>query len=314
MSGTEMKKASLEGPNLEGQRSEAVSMESSYAAGLDAVERGDLGTAQRWAERCGELVNSNGDARCDALQGRIAAAKGNFTEAERHFRAAMRLAPKEQGLPRQFVEVLQTAGRANEAVELLEDLIRKDPGEAELWLDLGYARLTNGDRSGARKALERATRLQPSNKTILYSLAQIYGAIGEVAQAADMLSKKLADQASPRVLNELAGLLLHLGRYPEAELAFRALGERDPTAKVMVEHGIIWSRIKRSDWRGALNEALDATRLDRHGLTTQFLRYAKEGLFRRPPNAAEREAELLRHLREEMQEYAELHASEPIVG
>jgi tetratricopeptide (TPR) repeat protein len=307
-------KGSLEGAGLAKQQSEPVTVESCYAAGLDALERGDLTKAQAWAQRCGALADSAKDARYAALQGRIAAVTGNFTEAENHFRTAMRLSPREKGFARQFVEFLQTAGRLNEAVALLEDLTRKDPPEADLLIDLGYVRLANGDRTGARKAVERAAASQPDNKAIQYSLAQMYAAIGQPAQAAKVLSEKFGDQASPRVLNELAGLLLQLERYDQAELTFRALGKRDSTAELMVDHGIIWSRIKRSDWRGALDVALNATRLDRHGVTTQFLTYAKDRLFRQPPNAPEREVELLQHLRDEMREYAELHASEAIVG
>ena len=309
-----MGKGSLEGARLAKQQSEPVTVESCYAAGLDALERGDLTKAQAWAQRCGALADSAKDARYAALQGRIAAVTGNFTEAENHFRTAMRLSPREKGFARQFVEFLQTAGRLNEAVALLEDLTRKDPPEADLLIDLGYVRLANGDRTGARKAVERAAASQPDNKAIQYSLAQMYAAIGQPAQAAKVLSEKFGDQASPRVLNELAGLLLQLERYDQAELTFRALGKRDSTAELMVDHGIIWSRIKRSDWRGALDVALNATRLDRHGVTTQFLTYAKDRLFRQPPNAPEREVELLQHLRDEMREYAELHASEAIVG
>lgn len=309
-----MGKGSLEGAGLAKQQSEPVTVESCYAAGLDALERGDLTKAQAWAQRCGALADSAKDARYAALQGRIAAVTGNFTEAENHFRTAMRLSPREKGFARQFVEFLQTAGRLNEAVALLEDLTRKDPPEADLLIDLGYVRLANGDRTGARKAVERAAASQPDNKAIQYSLAQMYAAIGQPAQAAKVLSEKFGDQASPRVLNELAGLLLQLERYDQAELTFRALGKRDSTAELMVDHGIIWSRIKRSDWRGALDVALNATRLDRHGVTTQFLTYAKDRLFRQPPNAPEREVELLQHLRDEMREYAELHASEAIVG
>jgi len=307
-------KESLENARLAKQQSEPVTVESCYAAGLDALERGDVTKAQAWAQRCGALADSTKDARYAALQGRIAAVMGNFTEAENHFRTAMRLSPREKGFARQFVEFLQTAGRLNEAVALLEDLTRKDPPEADLLIDLGYVRLANGDRTGARKAVERAAALQRDNKAIQYSLAQMYAAIGQPAQAAKVLSEEFGDQASPRVLNELAGLLLHLERYDQAELTFRALGKRDSTAELMVDHGIIWSRIRRSDWRGALDVALNATRLDRHGVTTQFLTYAKDRLFRRPPNAPEREAELLQHLRDQMREYAELHASEAIVG
>ena len=309
-----MGKGSLEGARPAKQQSEPVTVESCYAAGLDALERGDVTNAQAWAQRCGALADSAKDARYAALQGRIAAVTGNFTEAENHFRTAMRLSPREKGFARQFVEFLQTAGRLNEAVALLEDLTRKDPPEADLLIDLGYVRLASGDRIGARKAVERAAALQRDNKAIQYSLAQMYAAIGQPAQAAKVLSEKFGDQASPRVLNELAGLLLHLERYDEAELTFRALGKRDSTAELMVDHGIIWSRIRRSDWRGALDVALNATRLDRHGVTTQFLTYAKDRLFRQPPNAPEREVELLQHLRDEMREYAELHASEAIVG
>jgi hypothetical protein len=92
------------------------------------------------------------------------------------------------------------------------------------------------------------------------------------------------------------------------------LGGLDGAAELMVQHGIIWSRIKRADWRGALDVALDATRLDRHGVTTKFLTYAKDRLFSRPRNAPEREAELLQHVRDEMYEYAELHTSDAIVA
>ena len=74
-----------------------------------------------------------------------------------------------------------------------------------------------------------------------------------------------------------------LKRYREAEEACRALLA-------------IWTRITPSspstgdlvpdqgrDWRGALEAALNATRLDRFDLTTAFLAYAKDRLFTRVP-------------------------------
>lgn len=291
-----------------------ATVQSCYVAGLEALERGDVTKARAWAERCSALPDSSRDARCASLHGRIAVALGNVQEAANYFRTAMRLAPRETALARQFVEVLQTAGELNEAVTLLENLTRKDPKQADLFVDLGYARLANGDRAGARKELERAAALQPENKAVLFSLAQMYQAIGEPALAAEVLSEKFGRGASPRLLNELAGLFLHLQRDADAEATFRALGELDGAAQLLVQHGIIWSRMRRADWRGALDVALDATRLDRHGVTTRFLTYAKERLFARPLNAPEREAELLQHLRDEMDEYAELHSSDAIVA
>jgi predicted Zn-dependent protease len=291
-----------------------VSVESCYAAGVEALEQGNMAKAQDWADRCGRLPGSARDARYASLQGRIAATRGNFQEAADHLRKAMRLAPGETNWARELVEVLQTAGQLSEAVLLLENLTRKQSKQADLFVDLGYARLANGDREGARKDLERAAALEPKDKAVQFSLAQMYQAIGKPALAAEILSKKFGRDASPRLLNQLAGLFLHLERYAEAEATFRALGERDAAALLMVQHGIMWSRIKRSDWRGALDVALDATRLDRHGVTTRFLAYARDRLFARPPNALEREAELLRQLRDELDEYAELHTTDAIVA
>ena len=291
-----------------------VTVESCYVAGLEALERGDVTKAQDWANRCSGLPDSAKDPRCASLHGRIAFARGNFQEAADHLRKATQLAPREISFAQELVEVLQTAGLLSEAVSVLEGLTRMDPKQADLFVDLGYARLANGDRTGARKELERAAALEPQNKTVQFCLAQMYEAIGEPALAAEVLSKEFTRNASPRWLSELARLFLHLQRYDEAEATFRALGKCDGAAELLVQHGIIWSRMKRSDWRGALDTALDATRLDRHGVTTKFLTYARDRLFARPPNVPEREAELLQHVRHEMDEYAELHSSDAIVA
>ncbi|MGZ4824342.1 MAG: tetratricopeptide repeat protein [Terriglobales bacterium] len=293
-------------------RMEAVNVGSCCVAGLQALEQGDLQEAMSWAARCGALPEASEDARYAALQGGIAAAKSNFSEAADHFRMAMRLDPHEMGFARQLVEVLQTEGLLEEAVDVLENMIQKDPREADLLIDLGYARLASGNRAGARDALERAATLRPQDKTVLFALAQMYEAIEEPALAVEVLSGNLRDEASPRVLNELARLLLHLQRYADAERIFRALGEKDAAARLVAQHGIIWCRIKREDWRGALTTALDATRLDCYGVTTKFLAYTKDRVFTSLLDAAERESELLQRLCDEMDEYAELHCSEAI--
>lgn len=284
-----------------------------YAAGLQALEQGNITAARDWAERCSTLPDASRDARCATLHGKIAGASGNFQEAADHFRTAMHLDPGELGLARHLVEVLQINGQLGEAVKVLENLAGKDP-TPDVFIDLGYARLANGDRAGAREALERAAALQPQDKVVLFSLAQMYQAIDEPGLAAEILSKNLRSEGAPRLLNELAGLFLRLQRHSDAEESFRALGKRDQTAELMALHGIIWCCIKRTDWRGALEVALDATKLDRYGETTKFLTYAKDRFFANPLDASEREAELLQCLRDEMEEYAEVHSSDSIVA
>lgn len=306
-----MKQGSLEKRSTTPAHTTTVA--SCYAAGLQALEQGNVTAAREWAERCSALPDALRDARCATLHGKIAGALGNFEEAAKHFRTAMQMDPRELGLARQLVEVLQINGQLGEAVKVLENLAGKDP-KPDVFIDLGYARLANGDRAGAREALERAAALHPQDKAILFSLAQMYQAVDEPGLAAEILSKNLRSEGVPRVLNELAGLFLRLQRHSDAEESFRALGERDRAAELMAQHGIIWCRIKRTDWRGALEVALDATKLDRYGETTKFLSYAKDRFFSNPLDASKREAELLECLREEMDEYAEVHSSDPIVA
>lgn len=289
-------------------RIEAVNVGSCYVAGLQALERGDLAEARSWAARCGTLPDASKDARYAALQGTIAVATGKLSEAAEHFRTATRLDAHEIAFARQLVEVLQTEGQLDEAVDVLENLTLKEPKQADLFIDLGYARLASGNRAGARQALERAASLQPQDKTVLFALAQMYEAIQEPGLAVEVLSEKLGREASPRVVNELTRLFLRLQRYSDAEDSFRALGEKDATARLMAQHGIVWCRIKRADWHGALEAALDASRLDCYGVTTKFLAYVKEHVFGNLVDAPEREAELFRRLCDEMDEYAEMHS------
>jgi hypothetical protein len=69
-------------------------------------------------------------------------------------------------------------------------------------------------------------------------------------------------------------------------------------------------RIKLGDWRGALDVALGATRLDRFELTTAFLAYAKDRLFYNPPDALQREADLTDRFLAALREHEDAHAEE----
>lgn len=296
-----------------GEPSEIVTVDRCYASGLEALARGRLDEARAWSERCAALADSARSARCAALQGRIAIAEGDLRTAADHLRRAARLDPSDPEILQPLAEALQTIGELGEAIEILEQLTRLGSNSPELFIDLGYAQLANGNSARARQVLERAAATWPTDKTVLFALAQLYQGIGEPGLAAEVLSKHFREDGSPRVLNDLARLFFHLERYSDTEATLRCLSQRDRTAQVMAQHGIVLCRARCEDWRGALDQALEATRIDRFGLTTAFLEYAKDGFFGGLVDAAEREAELMRRLHEEMDEYAEEHSSEPIV-
>jgi tetratricopeptide (TPR) repeat protein len=228
------------------QATKSESVEECCAAGLEALEQGDLEAAEAWAGRCDAAAGEPADPRCAALR-----------------------------------------------------------------VDLGFARLMGGDAPRARAALERAAEMLPEDADIRIALAQVYEAVGEPARAADALLQVPPEALSPRLLGERARLLLDLERWNEAEETFRALGRLDdPASDLLAVHGQCWCRIRTGDWRGALDAALGATRLDRYDLTTAFLAYAKDRLFSHPADAARREAELGERLRAELREHADLHSGD----
>jgi len=211
---------------------------------------------------------------------------------------------------RRMGDALEARGETEKAAAVLAKAAGRATRDAGLLMDLGYARLAAGDGAGARQALERAMVLRPADALIRRPLAQIYESLGKPAEAAAALAAISPEHASPRVLGDLVRLYLGLKRYKAAEQACVALQKIDPEHTLLAQHGMTLCRIKQGDWRGALDVALSATRLDRYDLTTAFLAYAKDRLFRSVPDAAPREAELLARFLAELREHDVIHAED----
>ena len=207
------------------------------------------------------------------------------------------------------------AGRKAAApAAVLERAAKAAPPDPDVLVELGYARLTAGDAEAARVAFEKALTLRPSDSLIGRPLAQIYESLGKRAEAARTLAAIPRALASPRVLGDLARLYLGLKKFREAEEACDALRRSDPEHALLAQHGMTLCRIKRGDWRGALDVALGATRLDRFDLTTAFLAYAKDRLFHRVPDAEQREADLTERFLAELREHEDAHAEDEGMG
>src|SRR5437773_1885532 len=121
-----------------------ATLEGCYAAGLEALERGELEAAESWAQRCDAAPGGGQDARCAALRGAIAAETGDFERAADRFRQARRLAPDDVTLVRQLAETLVEGGAVGEAIAVLEEAMGRRPEDASVLVDLGYLRLMNG--------------------------------------------------------------------------------------------------------------------------------------------------------------------------
>lgn len=275
--------------------------------GFEALRNGALEEARAWTAKCRARPGARGAGVCASLNVALADETPELAMATRHLRRAAELAPRDAQIARRLSDALEEAGDLKEARVVLERAARHAARDADLLVDLGYARLGDGDNAGARRAFERARTLRPSDSLIRRPLAQIYESLGKPALAAEALAAIPRQDASPRVLGDLARLYLSLKRYREAEEACAALRACDPEHALLAQHGLTLCRIKRGDWRGALDVALTATRLDRFDLTTAFLAYAKDRLFGRVPDAERREAELDERFLAELREHEELH-------
>jgi tetratricopeptide (TPR) repeat protein len=286
-----------------------VTVDACFSAGLEALDAGKLDEAREWAQRCASAPGGDADARAATLQGAIEAEAGHAESAHAHFRRAVETAPREVAAARAIAEALSDAGAFAEAALVLERAA-DGPDEAGLLVDLGYARMMSGERLAARAAADRAAAMGPGDPSLWRSISRIYDAVDEPTLAASSLAQAARLAPKPRAAADLARLYLRLERWREAEGAFESLAHVDPEHELVARHGQTFCRLKCGDWRGALEAALAATRLDRLGLTTQFLAFAKDRLFTRVPDAERREAELADAFWAELAEHDEQHSLE----
>lgn len=118
-------------------------------------------------------------------------------EADAAFRAAAALLPGEPRILANHARMLRRAGRAAEAVPLLQAVARATPVPPGAWLDLGLAWLDAGDAIEARDALERATAAAPGDAAAWHGLGNACRASHDL-EAADTALRRAAALAPTR--------------------------------------------------------------------------------------------------------------------
>lgn len=157
------------------------------------------------------------------------------------------------------------------------------PDDPSVLVDFGQLSLAAGDAAEAVSCFRRALEREPGNLDALRALVEIHRREGRHAEALDA-ARSLAEAgpADPVAAIDVADLALELERLDEAEAAFRRLLEfdDDPEHEVpYAQHGLIEIEIRRERWRRALDLAVDATRVDRLGRTTDVLAFVVAQVF-----------------------------------
>ena len=125
------------------------------------------------------------------------------------------------------------------------------------------------------------------------------------------MAKELSDARPDDVVAALdvVDLALELDRLDEAEAACRRArgADDDPEHDVFLLHALIELEMRRERWRRALDLAVEATRVDRLGRTTDVLAFVVAQVFGEPDRPAPPREEVERALADSRAEHRRLH-------
>src|SRR5262245_9932413 len=203
-------------------------------------------------------------------------------EALGYLEKAVAVAPDDADAWRELGDALAVTGRLEEAGEAFRRAAELRPGDPRTLVDFGHAAFGAGRADEAVSHLEQALERDPGNPEALRALAEIHRRSGRL-QDSLTAAKELSDARPDDVLAALqvADLALALERLDDARAAFSRVRshDEDPDHDVYSFHGLIEVELREGRWRRALDLAVDATRVDRLGRTTDVLAYIVTQVF-----------------------------------
>ena len=128
----------------------------------------------------------------DALLGLGAlAARGDRTDEARDLYRAVLLAEPKNSAAVSALSTLPAAGNRNLDASTLKNLVREQPGAADLHFALGLQYVASGSWSDAQNAFFEAVRNEPTNADYVYNLAVSLDRLGQAALAATYYQRAL---------------------------------------------------------------------------------------------------------------------------
>ncbi|GAB4338518.1 MAG: tetratricopeptide repeat protein [Desulfobulbaceae bacterium] len=139
------------------------------------------------------------------------------------FDRAMAAFPENNELLYEYGLFLDTAGRREEAMSVMQEVIRRQPAHGEA---LNYVGYTWADKSihldKALEYIERAVKLKPENGYIRDSLGWVYYRLGRFEEARQALEEAIRLSGDdPAIYDHLGDVYLELGRREDAVKTYR---------------------------------------------------------------------------------------------
>lgn len=232
-------------------------------------------------------------------------------DAVTYFQRVTELLPDDPDSWHDLAGALVDQGRLGAASEAFRRAVQLRPDDAGDLVDFAHAAYGAGRVEEAVSVLEQAAERELPDAGVLRSLVAMYRRAGrlEDALAAATQVTELEPEDALATL-DVAELSLDLGRFDDAVTAFARLRAIDPEPEheVYAYHGMIDAELQRGRWRRALDLAVDATRVDRYGRTTDVLAYAVAKVFGEADRPAPSHSEIESALAASRAEHRRLHA------
>lgn len=227
------------------------------------------------------LAKRGDDPALLRLAGRASSELG-LDDATAHLERAAELDPEDGDVWHDLAGAYVNDGNLAAALEALTRVLQLRPDDTAALVDLGHVSYAAGRADEAIGYLRQAAEKDSGNVGALRGLVGIYRQTGKNEEALDA-AREVCRLEPDNVLAglELAELSLELDRLDEAASEFVRLRTIDdePEHEVFAFHGAIEAELRRERWRRALDLAVDATRVDRHGRTTDVLAFVVAQVF-----------------------------------
>jgi len=197
--------------------------EAYYQLGLASLLAGDVRTGILALKKSSEL-NPRGAAQFKLAE---LMAQGNeelIREAEKRLLELRDTAPVTPELLNTLAYTELRLGKTGDAVQNLEEVLSKNPGESTAALLMAKAKLLASDVKGAEEVLQKAVAASPKAAQSLVILGDFYRSTNRPGEAEKQYRAALdLDSKNVPALYSLAGMLYGSGRMQEAEGTFQRL-------------------------------------------------------------------------------------------
>jgi tetratricopeptide (TPR) repeat protein len=292
---------------------ETTAADGQYGEGQALFESGDFRGARDLAER--GLNDRPQDVNLLRLAGK-SGVELNLPGSSEFLSKAVELEPENADAWRELGDALLNEDRLKDAVNAFRQAVELRPNDVAALVQLAHSAYAAGDPEDAIGAVRQAVERDPNSLGARRALLEIYRAAKrpeDALAAAEELAESDPNDALAAL--DVAELYLTLDHPVDAAAAFARLRKIDdaPDHEIYAVHGMIEAEIKRGRWRRALDLAIEATRIDRLGRTTDVLAYVVAEVFGPADRPAPPREEVDEGLAASRAEHRRLHEEESLV-